>query len=78
MLEWEQAHEPALEPITVAQTLQFLMDQHGLTQSALAAEMGVTQSHISKVLSGERAASKELAKQLGRRFNMPSSAFIEL
>jgi antitoxin component HigA of HigAB toxin-antitoxin module len=72
MLEWERA----LEPTTVAQTLQFLMNQHGLTQFALANEMGVTQSYISKILFGEQEIGKALVKRLGQRFNLFSAIFL--
>lgn len=38
----------------ISQTIRALMEQHGYTQTELAARAGISQSVISKVLSGNR------------------------
>lgn len=54
--------------------LQFLMDQHDLKQSDL--EPCMTQSRVSDVLRGEREISKDQAKCLAARFNVPIDVFL--
>lgn len=54
--------------------LQFLMDQHDLKQSDL--EPCMTQSRVSDVLRGEREISKDQAKCLAARFNVPADVFL--
>ena len=76
MHAYELEHEPPLEDSTPAETLAFLLEQHDLTQTKLSQELGVNQGLLSKVASGRRAASKELAKKLGQRFNVNPSVFI--
>ncbi len=76
LLEWETVHEPKPETNNPVQTLQFLMQQHQLTQTELAAQMNITQSHISKILSGEREIGKSLAMQLGQKFGLPREFFL--
>jgi HTH-type transcriptional regulator / antitoxin HigA len=76
LLEWELAHEPKPEPNNPVQTLKFLMQQHQLTQMELAVQMNVTQSHISKILSGQREIGKALAMQLGQRFGLAFVLFL--
>ncbi len=76
LLEWETVHELKPEANNPVQTLKFLMKQHCLTQTALAAQMNITQSHISKILSGEREIGKSLAGQLGQKFGLPREFFL--
>ena len=38
--------------------------------------MNITQSHISKILSGEREIGKSLAWQLGQNFGLPREFFL--
>jgi HTH-type transcriptional regulator/antitoxin HigA len=54
--------------------LRFLMDQHGLKQEDLTD--CAAQSRISEILSGKRAISKAIAKNLARRFHVHADLFI--
>ena len=55
--------------------LRFLLDQHGLTQTDLAAEIG-GQSVVSEILSGKRAINARQAKALAARFGVSAVAFL--
>lgn len=70
---WEDVSEPISES-SPAELLAYLMEEHQLKQTDLA-EL-VDQSTLSKILHGERAISKRLAKALGTRFNVSSSVFL--
>ena len=45
-----------------------LMDERGLSQKALAVDMRLTESCISRILSGKRAGSLEFVEGLARAF----------
>ena len=55
--------------------LRFLLDQHGLKQSDLAAEIG-GQSVVSDILSGKRAINARQAKAQAARFGVSAVAFL--
>ena len=57
------------------EALRFLLDQHGLKQSDLAAEIG-GQSVVSDILSGKRAINARQAKALAARFGVSAAAFL--
>ena len=57
------------------EVLRFLLDQHGLKQSDLAAEIG-GQSVVSDILSGKRAINARQAKALAARFGVSPVAFL--
>jgi biotin operon repressor len=38
----------------------------GITQRALAAELGITESHLSRILSGQKNPSAELAERISK------------
>lgn len=78
MHEWELEHYPELKNIDVPphEMLASLMEQHGVSQYQLAQEGIAHQSTLSKILSGERKISKEIAKQLARRFKVSVEVFL--
>ena len=57
------------------EVLRFLLDQHGLKQNDLAAEIG-GQSVVSDILSGKRAINARQAKALAARFGVSAVAFL--
>ncbi len=61
---------------TAAEALAFLMQENGLTQSALARETGLDQGHLSAFLSGKRGLSKAAAMTLARRFSVSAETFL--
>jgi HTH-type transcriptional regulator / antitoxin HigA len=62
-----------LEPLSPLEMLVFLMEQHDLTQSDLP-EIG-TQSHVSKILKGERNLTREQIAALAKRFGVSPAVF---
>lgn len=44
------------------------MEREGINQSELAARMGITRSHVSRLLSGERPVTVKLARRLRTEF----------
>jgi HTH-type transcriptional regulator/antitoxin HigA len=70
---YEDEHFPIPES-KPHEILRFLMDQHGLKQEDLAD--CAPQGRISEILSGKRAISKEIAKNLARRFHVHADLFI--
>jgi HTH-type transcriptional regulator / antitoxin HigA len=57
------------------EVLRFLLDQHDLKQTDLAADIG-GQSVVSAILSGKRAINARQAKALAARFGVSVGAFI--
>lgn len=44
------------------------MERDGINQTELAARMGITRSHVSRLLSGERPVTVKLARRLRAEF----------
>src|ERR1035437_1203162 len=55
----------------VGALLHGLREQAGVTQAAVAADVGVHQSWISKVERGSRPASDRIIRYYGERFGAP-------
>lgn len=54
--------------------LRFLMDQHGLTQTDLAEDLG-GQPVVSAVLNGKRELTREHIERLSKRFHVSPAVF---
>jgi HTH-type transcriptional regulator/antitoxin HigA len=63
------------KPVSPAEMLKFLMEEHSLEQSDLP-EIG-SQSLVSKILNGERQLTISHVKYLSNRFGVSPSVFIE-
>jgi len=70
--EYEESYF-ALEKSTPNQVLEFLMQEHGLTQMDLP-EIG-SQSLVSKILKGERNLTAEHIARLANRFHISPAVF---
>jgi HTH-type transcriptional regulator/antitoxin HigA len=69
--EAERYPVPDTEPVEV---LRFLLDQNGLSQRDIAAELG-SESTVSLVLSGKRRLNRDHIARLSRRFHVSPSVF---
>ena len=69
--EAERYPVPDADPVEV---LRFLLRQNGLTQRAIAAELG-SESTVSLVLSGKRRLNRDHIARLSRRFHVSPSVF---
>lgn len=77
--QWELSHQPELkdtQDVPPHHVLAFLMEQQGITQYQLGQEGIASQGNLSRILSGERGISKELAKKLAKRFRVDVGVFI--
>jgi HTH-type transcriptional regulator / antitoxin HigA len=70
---YEDAHVeiPSATPV---ETLRFLMEQNGYSQTDLAD--CAPQSRISEILNGKREISKHMAKAFAKKFEVSVAAFI--
>jgi HTH-type transcriptional regulator / antitoxin HigA len=74
---WETVHEaPYFTDTPGHVTLKHLMEEHKVSQYQLEKEGIANQSLLSKILSGKRAISKELAKKLAKRFHVSPGVFL--
>ena len=71
--EYDEKHFP-LKDVTPIDVLQFLMEQHQLTQSDLP-EIG-SQGVVSEILRGKRELNLRQVKALAERFAVGPSVFI--
>ena len=62
---------PDVEP---AEMLRFLLDQNGLSQRDVAAELG-SESTVSLVLSGRRPLNRDHIARLSERFHVSPAVF---
>ena len=72
MLTWEEAF-PELGPGDI---LQGARDREGLTQTELAARIGVKSHHISEMENGKRSIGKDMAKRLAKALNTGYKVFL--
>ena len=71
--EYDDEHYPQAD-VSALDTLRFLMEQHGLTQSELP-EIG-SQGVVSEVLTGKRELNVRQIRALAAKFAVPASLFI--
>src|SRR4051794_35604637 len=72
-------YEEGLEPppdVSTEEVLRELMREHGLTQEALEAAVGIQQSTISAVHNGKRSLTVEQMVALGEHFAVDPSVFL--
>jgi len=72
------SYEARLQPVPDApprDVLRLLMEQHGLTQTDLRAQLG-GQPVVSEILNGKREINARQAKALAARFHVSAAAFL--
>src|SRR5579864_2224258 len=69
--ESERYPVPDAEPVEV---LRFLLEQNGLSQRDIAAELG-SESTVSLVLAGKRRLNRDHIARLSRRFHVSPAVF---
>lgn len=70
---YEETHYP-MPPVSGAEVLRYLMEEHGLRQSDLP-EVG-SQGVISEILSGKRELNLRQVRELAKRFQVSPAVFI--
>lgn len=66
---------PTATPVEV---LRHLMEARDLPKQRLAEEVGISPSHLSNIMSGERQITVEHARNLARIFSVSPLLFIDL
>jgi antitoxin component HigA of HigAB toxin-antitoxin module len=74
--DWEDTNEPLPDSSTPRDALEFWMDQQQVSQKDLERAGVADQPTISKILKGERAISKRVAKRLGEHFGVSALEFL--
>ena len=69
---------PKFAAVHPGEILQDAIDNAGLTQSALAAHIGVAQSKINDICRGRRGISVEMAVRLARAFGLSTEFWYNL
>jgi HTH-type transcriptional regulator/antitoxin HigA len=75
LIERYESERYVLPEASPLQVLRFLMDQHGMTQQDLRAEIG-SESLVSLVLSGKRNLTIPHIRALAKRFGVPAAVFL--
>ena len=76
-----EVYENKAHPIpdaSEADVLRVLMESNGLTQTQLAAKVGIAQSTISSLLKGSRVLTRDHVIALSRYFNVSPAAFLPI
>lgn len=58
------------------QALRLIRSYHDLSQTELAEELSVSNSHLSEIESGKKQPSLELLKKYSERFDVPLSSIL--
>jgi HTH-type transcriptional regulator/antitoxin HigA len=75
--KYESAHWQRLsKSMTPAETLSYLLEQSGTSQSELARQTHTRQSHISEFINGTRDLSKESIVSIARFFSVSPEIFL--
>jgi len=61
--EYEKSHYPILKP-TIGELISLSIEERGMTQKQLAAELGVSQSRVSDYISGRAEPTLRMARTL--------------
>lgn len=64
----EQLKRRTRRPSTPGAVVQGLIEENGLTQTELAARLGVSRATVNELLRGKRALTPDMAHRLGRFF----------
>jgi antitoxin component HigA of HigAB toxin-antitoxin module len=74
--DYENKHDPTPDTACGLDILGRLAEENGIRQNELAELLGIGQSAVSMILSGERPLTAEHARRLGRRFGLNPGSFI--
>jgi plasmid maintenance system antidote protein VapI len=54
-----------------------LCRRHGLKKGWVARELQITPSHLSRLISGDRLITPEMAQRLATMFGVPAATFLD-
>lgn len=67
---------PRRRPKRPFATLRAFFDQTGTRQSDIAADLGISEAHMSNIVSGKRRPNVQLALDLSALTNVPIDAIV--
>jgi HTH-type transcriptional regulator / antitoxin HigA len=76
LAEYEDKHDPVPDTATGLDVLRHLVEENGIRQAELSQVLGVGQSAVSMILSGDRPLTAEHARRLGKRFKIDAGVFL--
>ena len=74
--DYENKYDPTPDAATGLDILRSLVEENGIKQNELTQLLGIGQSAVSMILSGERPLTAEHARRLGKRFGLNPGTFI--
>jgi len=74
--DYENKNDPISDAASGLDVLRHLVEEHNIKQQELAELLGIGQSAVSMILSGERPLTAEHARRLGKRFAINPGGFI--
>jgi DNA-binding XRE family transcriptional regulator len=81
--DYEAGRLPGLTPeqtrefVAAASPLAFWRKHRGLTQAALAAQVGIAQNYLSEIENGKRSGQVEVWLKLSQTLNLPVEALVD-
>jgi HTH-type transcriptional regulator / antitoxin HigA len=72
---YEARHVP-FDDVAPAQVLEYLLEQHGVTQQEVADATGIQQSNLNQLLKGKRKLTTEHVKRLAHYFRVEPSVLL--
>ncbi len=74
---YERRNDPNYDAdATGLEVLRALMEEHEMSQSALAAKLGISAPAMSLITSGDRPITADHARNLGKAFSVDPGVFI--
>lgn len=77
VIAYEKEHYPIEKP-TVAELIEFSLEETGMTQRQLANEIGVSPSRVNDYISGRSEPTLKIARSLCRVLNIQPAAMLGL
>ncbi|MDY4248671.1 helix-turn-helix domain-containing protein [Bacteroides pyogenes] len=75
VIAYEKEHYPIEKP-TVAELIEFSLNEKGMTQKQLAGEIGVSPSRVNDYISGRSEPTLRIARLLCRVLNISPEAML--
>jgi HTH-type transcriptional regulator/antitoxin HigA len=73
--DYEAEHDP-LPAMSPVEALRYLIEENGLTQAELCAQVGLPVATMSEVLNGKRGISPRVRQALAERFKVSPALFV--
>jgi HTH-type transcriptional regulator/antitoxin HigA len=76
LVESFESSSVPIDPVSDAELLRFLIEQRGVTQSAVATGARIAESTISEILAGKRKLNRTQIAKLARYFHVEPGVFM--